>query len=224
MNSADDCPFGFDDTDADADGICVEADALPMLEGDRVRCLMSFRNVRLNNDLWIPRGDASAWNLFVLGTIGGRGTGTVVAAETLEATGTTGYSVQLQVIDRPDPALPTGVTFWLRTTETAAASDVGCEVRGDGASSTVRVVGGTNPSAIATVTQPINMLVLAQAVIEPGTTGRANVACTARWWSVTSTVTDAVILPPGRFGFSLENAAGYMLSLVVTERDDAPAL
>jgi hypothetical protein len=224
ISTEDPCPFGFDETDADGDGLCVEADPLPLAPGDRMRCPMAFNNIRLNSEAWLPRGDAAVWQLLLAGRLGGRGTGTLVAVESFEAPVSTGYVAQVRANPRVDTAAPGGVTIWLRTTDTAATTDVGCEVRGNETSTTVRLVGGAAPTAMSTVTQPLSTLVRLHAVIEPGVTGRRNVLCTAHWSSASTTVTDELVLPPGRFGFSLENVTGFLQTLGVTERDDAPLL
>lgn len=223
-NEDDACPFGYDDSaNQDGDGLCNECDPLPMDAGDRLRCLMSFQNVRLTRDLWFPRGGAATWNLLATFGIVGQGTDVVVAAESFEGSVTTGYVAQFAVGTLTGGASQGGVTLWLRTNSTASAVDIGCEARGDGSSTTVALRGSS--AAPQTVPQPIQRVSRIHAVVAATTTGGTNVSCRVNWLGlVEAVVSSQVALPPGHVGFGIESINAMLQTLVVTDRDDMLAL
>lgn len=223
INELDTCPFGGDEAiDQDADGLCNEADPLPMLAGDHRRCLMAFQNIRLNRDLWVPRGDPATWYTLQPNGMVGVGSGALVASESFEAPLTTGYQLNVTVGLQVDMSSPGVVTLWLRTNDPAAAGDIGCEVRGDTSSSTISLRGGTSTQAIA---QPIQRLTRIHAAIERGVTGRTNVWCLVQWGGFAGAVMSGeVTFVAGHVGFAVDNINTMFQTLMVTDRDDEPVL
>ena len=223
-NESDGCPFDYESVDTDQDGIYDECDPLPSLDGDRRRCIMAFQNPSINRELWLPRtGDEAAWGLLALNGLIGNGTGTLVAAESIEAPATTSYDVSIYAGNPIPPATDASVTFWIRAGTTAAATDVGCEIRGNDTTSELRFHGAVS----APVTIPRRMLGQWKlfVTIEPSVSGRANVRCTASHDFVTRTViAREVTIPAGRVGLSVRDAQVSVGGLIVIERDDAPVL
>src|SRR5688572_17477070 len=68
-NETDHCPADFDTFDSDGDQIFDDCDPLPQFDNDRRRCFMSFPNPTLTRELWLPRGDATVWELVTFSSI-----------------------------------------------------------------------------------------------------------------------------------------------------------
>ena len=226
INMEDLCPFYFSESaDADADNVYDECDPLPMLGGDRRRCVMAFQSPTINSELWAPRtGESSTWNL--LGTTGltGQGSGALVAEERFEGPVTTSYTLAIAPV--VPPTTTSAVTLWLRTRETSAASDVGCELRGDGTSSRLKILGST-PVASVQIARPVGSAAQLQATISPtAPSGRANVRCRVHVANtfMFPTVSAEVALPAGNLAFAVDGAAWRFVGLMIMDRDDSPAL
>lgn len=223
-NKSDGCPFDYEQADADADNIWDECDPFASAGGDRVRCVMAFRNPTLNAELWTPRdGTDLAWNM--LAGLVAAGTGSIVADESFEGPHVTSYEVVSYSSNPTDGASDGAVTVWVRAGTTASPSDVGCEVSGTASSSQLSIVGaaGVQP---ATVASPLVRLARIDATIEPGEA--TNIRCTAMFLGQTGntaiTVKGHVELTPGHLGFGVRNANAIFSALAVIERDDAPPL
>lgn len=223
-NETDGCPFDYENVDGDQDGIYDECDPLPALAGDRRRCIMAFQNPSINRELWLPRtGDEQAWSLLALNGLNGSGTGTLVASESIEAPMTTSYDVSVYASNPTAPATDASFTFWIRTGATAAATDVGCEIRGNATTSELRFHGA--PSTPLSIPRRLLGQWKLFVTIEPTVTGRANVRCAASHDFMTRTaISREVSLPEGRAGVSVRDAQVSVGGLIVIERDDAPVL
>ena len=223
-SETDPCPVDYGSDDGDGDNIYDECDPLPQLGGDRRRCFMGFQNPTLTRELWVPRGDPSAWDLVTFSGIVATNAGTLVAQESFEAPGTTSYDV---VVSAMNPAPEAAAALWLRTNDIAAPSDVGCEARGT-SSSTQITIKGTEPPVTRSLPHAFTRLFRLQAVISPtAATGARNVRCIAKFTSTAFEQFDVsaeLVLPPGRFAFAAEGARLYFAALLVLERDDVPPL
>lgn len=224
-NATDGCPFDYEMTDSDSDTVYDHCDPFVALAGDRRRCIMAFQNPVITRELMVrPPGDQATWYLLGLSGLAGQGTGTLVAAESFEAPATTTYDLLVHAGQVIAPASEAAVTLWIRTNQTPAATDVGCQIRGNGSSSALVLAGGpVPPVAIARAVQGAWKL---SATIEPSVTGRANIRCIARSWTTTSgtSVSAEIVLPPGTVGFGIEATSTVFAGLMVIERDDAPPL
>jgi len=224
-NADDPCPFDFEISDTDNDGLADQCDPYRTAPGDRRRCLMTFQNPVINRELWIPRGDPAAWNLLGVGALAATTTGTLVAAERIEAPATTTFDVMLSS-GPPMMASESAITLWLRTGTTAKATDVGCELRGS-TSSYRAVLRAATPVESAPVNGTVAGGFRIQATISPGAQpGMANVRCTIRFGSQPTgpTVAAEVALPAGNVGLAVDHSYGLFVGLAIFERDDAPAL
>ncbi len=221
-NESDGCPFDYENLDTDGDGIYDECDPLPAIAGDRRRCIMAFQNPSINRALWAPQvGDEATWNLFASYGLVGVGTGRLVATESIEAPATTSYDVSFYA-SVPAPATEGSITFWARASAAPAATDVGCEIRGDATTSELRFHG----AAVPPVAIPRRLLGQWKmyVTIEPTISGRANVRCTAiHDFATRTTIAAEVALPSGRAGFSVDGHV-IVAGVIVIERDDAPTL
>jgi hypothetical protein len=229
LNNVDGCPFDYENLDSEGDTIYDDCDPFPALSGDRRRCIMMFQNPTITRALFVPRsGDTATWSFLGLSGIVGQGTGTLVAAEKIEAPAslTTTYDT-LFYLDQPrPPATQTAVTLWVRTNQTPAASDVGCELRGDGSATTLSLLGASIPTSVV-VNVSIKGGWRLQATFAPTVTGRSNVRCTLRSaFTVMSSVKVGaeIVLPPGTAGVGLDAAQAQLGGIWILERDDAPTL
>lgn len=224
-NGTDGCPFDYENLDGDGDTIYDECDPFGSLTGDRRRCVMAFQNPVITRELLIPRaGDQATWNFLGLSGIAGRGTGTLVAAERFEAPATTSYDLLIYAGAAIEPASEAAVTLWIRTNQTPAASDVGCQLRGNGSTSTFLIAGV--PTTSASIAKPFQGSWKLSATIEPSVTGRANLRCTVTSWSSASgtSLRAETVLPPGTVGFGIEATGTVFAGLLIIERDDVPTL
>ena len=220
-NEVDSCPFDYGSINTDADDIDDECDPLIALLGDRRRCFMAFLNPTINRDLWKPRGDPAPWNL--LDGVVGNGTGVLIAGESFEGPTTTAYDLAI--------AAQTGtetVTLWLRTTETGAPTDVGCEVRTEGSYARLTIL-GTSPLVTQMTFRNMLDVTKIQAVVIPSAPlTTKNVMCAIR--SVGDggngdVISGAVALSEGRLGFGVSGSSTtWFMGLLVIERDDWPQL
>jgi len=230
LNNVDGCPFDYEQFDAEGDTIYDDCDPFPSLSGDRRRCIMMFQNPTITRALFVPRaGDTATWNLLGVSGIVGKGTGTLVTAEKIEAPPSLTTTLDtLFYLDQPKPpATQTQITLWVRTNQTPAASDVGCELRGDSSTVTLSLLGGPTPRSVVTNVSIQGGWRL-QTTFAPSVTGRSNVRCTVHSaFTVSAPVkVDAEIaLPPGTAGVGiLDDSSAQLGGIVVYERDDAPTL
>lgn len=225
VNEDDDCPFdtgGTSDPDADGDGVGDACDPLESFGGDRMRCVMAFQNPTITREVFVPReGDTGMWNLLLFSSIRGVGTGTLVATETFEAPTSTSYDLPLVI---ETPAGTASFTLWLATTELAAASDLGCEARGDASSVTVALRGTSMSSVVGG--RALQQLTRIQATLLHGVSGRNNVRCVFHFGSAARAEIRAEVplVSRARIGLGIESLSTYVFGLTILERDDAPVL
>jgi hypothetical protein len=122
------------------------------------------------------------------------------------------------------PASDGALGFWIRTNLDRSPADLGCEIRGTSAASSLRLLGDPDTAPVAIPRGLLGVWKL-QVTLEPAVTGRANVRCTVLHDFVTRTaVTAEVVLPAGTAGFSVENVTAVLHGVTVIERDDEPTL
>jgi hypothetical protein len=223
-NDSDPCPLDFETADRDGDNVYDECDPLWNVGSDRRRCFMAFTSGVINLSLWQPRGDdGSGWDLISGALWAKQVPATLVAAESFEAPVATSYDLTITFTQQSGAA---SVTLWLRTTETAAASDVGCEVSGT-LNSTRITVKGSSPEVTTTVVASVHGVRRIQATISAAApAGVPNVRCAVHVGGMfpAMAVSAEVALPPGRVGLSVANVPISASTLLVLERDAAPQL
>jgi hypothetical protein len=225
LNGTDGCPFDYESTDQDGDGVYDECDPLETLAGETRRCVMAFQNPTITRELLVARAaDTATWNLLGLTGIAGVGTGTLVSVEHFEAPVTTLYDLLVYGGFSMSPT-PAAITLWLRTNATASTGDVGCELRGDSSSTTLTLRGAVPPQTV-TIPKGFQRGWKLQAIVEPAVTAAPNVRCSVHdTTSKTRSVVGAQItLPAGTPGFGIEAAQAVFGGLLVLERGDAPPL
>jgi hypothetical protein len=191
--------------------------------------MMAFQNPTITRELWVPRtGETATWDLVTETAITGRGTGALVAAEHIDAPAPLATSFEAMLnVSLQAMATEASATLWLRTNPTAAASDVGCEVRGSGSTTKLTLRGAAIPTSTS-VAFSIQTSWILLATFAPSVSGRANVRCSLRplfaAGPATSVVTGEIALPAGTAGLEIEASDVRLSGLRILERDDLPAL
>ncbi len=227
-NGTDACPFDYelDNTDSDGDGVFAVCDPFPSLAGERRRCIMAFQNPTITRELLVPRTeDTATWDLLSPTNITGIGTGTILAAERIEAPAPLVTTYQTLFYASPATTGGTaGAILWLRAGASAQPSDVGCQVRGTSSAATLTLLGAPSPTSAALPAGITSWKVTA--TFAPSVGGRSNVRCAALpgFGDGTPVVVAAEIaLPDGAAGFGVDGTVSSG-GLWILERDDLPPL
>ncbi|MDQ3365501.1 MAG: hypothetical protein M3680_08740 [Myxococcota bacterium] len=228
-NRDDPCPFDLGTTDADGDGIGDACDPTPVT-GDRVRCVMAFRDPDLNHAMWKQRGPAETWRTTGPGELRALGgSSSIVADWPFEAAVVTAYDVRGSYVGKvPDFSR---FSVIVRAGPLPADGEVACSLVTAGRIPATLMLVLSTPDAKRQADLPAMLenthFKLVTAIAPASAGGGSLVGCRAvvvssADFAVTTTLLASLPLPEGRLAFSVQDANVVLHSLTVYERDDVP--
>jgi hypothetical protein len=227
-NGEDPCPFdgkSQNDLDGDGDGIPDSCDPT-RAAGDRVRCVMAFRDPDLNHAMWKQRGPNKDWVVEsptqLYGLSGASG---IVADWPFEGPAVTSYDVR-GVVGQVTQS-EASVTVSPRASAVPDDADVACSLysAGTGTLFELRFKGGMTQTFMPQLLGGAQFRMVA--TIGPGhnaefSLARCDATVTLQGTSVSLTIGTEVPLVPGHLAFDLNNVDVSITGLTVYERDAAP--